>query len=371
MAGRLRYRELDWFLLGVVLLVCLLGLVEVYSTTQTHPRFHNLYLRQLAWVSIGLAAMLMVARIDYHTLLDQSPWIYVFTLATLVAVLVLGREMFGARRWIVIAGLTFQVSELAKWSIIVVLAKYLGEIRADFVGWKELAKVAVLAGVPMLLIAAQPDLGTALTLLPIAATGVFLAGLRWKPAVALLALAAVLLGVTLSLLQSSWLPLKPYQRSRLVNFLHPDRSPQGAGYQTMQSKIAVGSGGFWGKGLGEGSQNQLGFIPVRHAEFIFAAYAEEQGFFGVLIALLLYLALLLRLLYNADTAPDRTGALLIAGVFSVLAFHLVVNVGMVIGTMPVTGIPLPLMSYGGSATISTFMMLGLVMSVRMRRFVNL
>jgi rod shape determining protein RodA len=168
-----------------------------------------------------------------------------------------------------------------------------------------------------------------------------------------------------------WLLLHDYQRTRIVHFLDPDRSPQGAGYQTMQSKIAVGSGGFWGKGFGQGSQNQLGFIPVRHAEFVFAAFAEETGFAGVLLALGLYLTLLLRLLHNVETAPDRTGALLVAGVFSLLAFHLLVNVGMIIGWMPVTGIPLPLMSYGGSATISTFMMLGLVMSVRMRRFVNL
>lgn len=364
MAGRIRYRELDWFLLGVVLLVALLGVVEIYSTTLNHPRFVNMHLRQLAWVGIGLVVMFIVARIDYHFLLDQAPWIYLATLAGLVAVLLFGTEMFGARRWLSVGGLTFQVSELAKWSIIVVLAKYLGELRADVVGLKDVAKVACLAGVPALLIAVQPDLGTALTLVPIVATGVFLAGLRWKHA-AVLALAALLL------LPAGWLLLRPYQRDRMVAFLHPAQKSQGPGYQTMQSKIAVGSGAFWGKGMGKGSQNQLGFIPVRHAEFIFAAYAEEQGFAGVLLALSLYLVLLLRLLHNVETAPDRTGALLVAGVLSLLGFHLLVNVGMVIGYMPVTGIPLPLMSYGGSATISTFMMLGLVMSVRLRRFVNL
>ncbi|MDA2914487.1 FtsW/RodA/SpoVE family cell cycle protein, partial [Acidobacteriia bacterium AH_259_A11_L15] len=223
---------------------------------------------------------------------------------------------------------------------------------------------AVLAGVPMVLIGAQPDLGTALTLVPIAATGVFLAGLRGKQFAALMLAAALLLPV-------GWFFLRPYQRERVVVFVDPGRSPQGSGYQTMQSKIGVGSGGFWGKGMGEGSQNQLGFIPVRHAEFIMAAYAEEHGFAGVLLALSLYLILLLRLLHNVEVAADRSGALIVAGVFSLLAFHLLVNVGMVIGWMPVTGIPLPLMSYGGSATLSTFMMLGLVMSVRVRRFVNL
>ncbi len=364
MSGRVRYREFDWFLFGLVVLIAILGILEIYSTTQNQPRFATMYLRQVAWVSVGLIVMFLVSRIDYHTLLDRAVWIYIATLAALVAVFLFGTEIFGARRWISVGGLTFQVSELAKWSIIIALAKYLGDIRGETLALRHLVAVAVLAGVPMVMIAAQPDLGTALTLVPVAATGVFLSGLRWKHALALL-----LLG--LLLLPAGWFALRDYQRQRLVTFLNPDRGPRGPGYQTMQSKIAVGSGGFWGKGLGEGSQNQLGFIPVRHAEFIFAAYAEEHGFAGVLLALSLYLMLLLRMLKIMESAADRAGALLIGGAFSLLAFHLLVNVGMVIGYMPVTGIPLPLMSYGGSATISTFLMLGLVMSVRMRRFVNL
>jgi rod shape determining protein RodA len=364
MSGRVRYREFDWFLFGLVLLISILGILEIYSTTQNQPRFANMYLRQLAWVGIGLVVMFLVSRIDYHTLLDNALWIYIATLAALAAVFFFGTEIFGARRWIVVGGLTFQVSELAKWSIIIALAKYLGDVRGETLALRHLVVVAVLAGVPMVMIAAQPDLGTALTLVPVAATGVFLGGLRWKHALAL-----VLLG--LLLLPAGWFALRDYQRQRLVTFLNPDHGARGPGYQTMQSKIAVGSGGFWGKGLGEGSQNQLGFIPVRHAEFIFAAYAEEHGFAGVLLALSLYLMLLLRLLKIMESAADRAGVLLIGGAFSLLAFHLLVNVGMVIGYVPVTGIPLPLMSYGGSATLSTFLMLGLVMSVRMRRFVNL
>ncbi|MEE8199661.1 MAG: rod shape-determining protein RodA [Candidatus Acidoferrales bacterium] len=363
MARPVRFREIDWFLLGVVLLVCALGLLEVYSTTANHSRFAGMHWRQLGWVGVGLGVMLLLARTDYHRWLDQAPLVYLATLGALAAVLVFGEERFGARRWLEWGGFTFQVSEVAKWSIIIVLAKYLGELRSEF-SLKDVVKVAVLAGVPMVLIGAQPDLGTALTLVPIAATGVFLAGLRGKQFAALMLAAALLLPV-------GWFFLRPYQRERVVVFVDPGRSPQGSGYQTMQSKIGVGSGGFWGKGMGEGSQNQLGFIPVRHAEFIMAAYAEEHGFAGVLLALSLYLILLLRLLHNVEVAADRSGALIVAGVFSLLAFHLLVNVGMVIGWMPVTGIPLPLMSYGGSATLSTFMMLGLVMSVRVRRFVNL
>lgn len=365
MARPVRYRELDWVLLALVVLTSAIGLIEIYSTTQSNPHFAGLHLRQLYWNGIGLLLMFVLARLDYHRLLDQAPLLYVGGVAGLLAVLLFGTEVFGARRWLEIGGLTFQVSEVVKWVIIIVLARYLSEVRGETLSPKDMAKVAVLAGLPIVLIAAQPDLGTALTLVPIAATGVFLAGLRGKHALALVLAAALLV-------PASWLfLLKPYQRQRVMTFLDPSQGAQGPGYQTLQSKIAVGSGGLWGKGIGEGSQNQLGFIPVRHAEFIMAAYAEEQGFAGVLIALALYLALLLRLLHNVETAPDRSGALIVAGVFSLLAFHLLVNVGMVLGYMPVTGIPLPLMSYGGSATVSFFMMLGLVMSVRMRRFVNL
>jgi rod shape determining protein RodA len=164
--------------------------------------------------------------------------------------------------------------------------------------------------------------------------------------------------------------LKPYQQQRIDTFLHPEDSPRGAGYQILQSEIAVGSGGFWGKGFGKGSQNQLGFVPVRYSDFILAALAEELGFVGVLVALLLYLGLLLRLIDNAQKAKDRAGMFLIMGVAAILGFHVLVNSAMVIGFMPVTGIPLPFMSYGGSSTVFLFLALGLVMNVRTRRFVN-
>lgn len=364
MARSVSYRELDWFLFVCVLLICVLGVSEIYSTTQSSPRFAGMHLRQVLWLGLGLAAMFLLARLDYHILLDYAFWVYLAALAGLVAVLLVGKEVFGARRWLEIGGINIQVSEVAKLAIIITLARYLSEVRSERLRFSDLVKVGLLAGAAMILIAAQPDLGTALTLIPILATGIFLAGLKWKHMAALVLIA-------LLVLPGTWHLLRPYQRERLVTFLNPRQSPRHSGYQVLQSQIAVGSGGFWGKGMGKGSQNQLGFIPVRHAEFIMAAYAEEQGFAGVLLSLLLYLTLLLRLVYNAETAPDRAGTLIVAGVASLLLFHLLVNVGMVIGFMPVTGLPLPLMSYGGSATISTWMALGLVMSVRMRRFVNL
>ena len=364
MPHRIRYRELDWFLLGCVVLIAAVGVAEIYSTTHASPHFTGMHLRQLLWMGLGAAMLFLLARIDYHTWLDNAAWAYLGALASLVAVLLFGKELFGARRWLEIAGLTFQVSEVTKLVIIIALARYLSEVRSERLNVADLAKVGLLLGVPMVLIAAQPDLGTALTLVPIGGMAVFLAGLRWKQA-AVLVLAALLV------LPAGWFLLRPYQRERLVTFLNPGQNPKGPGYQVLQSKIAVGSGGFWGKGMGKGSQNQLGFLPVRHSEFVMAAYAEEQGFAGVLLVLLLYLALLLRLVHIAETAPDRAGTYVVTGVASLLLFHLLVNVGMVVGLMPVTGIPLPLISYGGSATVSTWMALGLVMSVRLRRFVNL
>jgi rod shape determining protein RodA len=245
-----------------------------------------------------------------------------------------------------------------------VLARFLSEVRTDRLALADLAKIAALVGVPLALILLQPDLGTALTLIPITLAGAFLAGIKWKHALVLVVLAGLSIPV-------AWhFVLKPYQKARLTTFLQPEKDPQGSGYQILQSEIAVGSGGLWGKGLGRGSQNQLGFVPVRYSDFILAALGEELGFAGVFLTLLLYAGLLSRLILNARQAKDRAGMYLVGGVAAILAFHIFVNAAMVIGWMPVTGIPLPLVSYGGSATLFVFMALGLVMSVRLRRFVN-
>ena len=230
----------------------------------------------------------------------------------------------------------------------------------------DLVKVAVLTGVPVGLILIQPDLGTAMVLVPVAVVGAFLAGIEWKHMAVGLVLVALMIPVGWNMRHH----LKPYQQQRIETFLHPEENPRGAGYQILQSEIAVGSGGFWGKGFGKGSQNQLGFVPVRYSDFILAALAEEQGFIGVCVVLLLYLGLILRLVDNAQKAKDRAGMYVVMGVTAILGFHVLVNASMVIGYMPVTGIPLPLMSYGGSSTAFVFLALGLVMNVRMRRFVN-
>jgi rod shape determining protein RodA len=351
--------------MAIVTAICALGVLEIYSSTR-NSAMAGMQWRQLLWLGLGLILMLILSRIDYHSLLDQAPVIYLAGIGALVLVLGMGHSHFGAKRWVAIAGVPLQVSEFVKLIIIVALARFFTEVRTDRLSLVDLAKAAALVGVPAVLILMQPDLGTAMTLAPVALVGAFLAGIHWKHITAALILCAALAPVGWHMRNH----LKPYQRQRLETFLRPEESPQKAGYQVLQSEIAVGSGGFWGKGFGKGSQNQLGFVPVRYSDFILASLAEELGFAGVFVTLALYLALLLRLLENAQKAKDRAGMFLVMGVTSILGFHVLVNAAMVIGYMPVTGIPLPLMSYGGSATVFVFMALGMVMNVRMRRFVN-
>jgi len=362
MKASAKIRDLDWWLLAIVFALCGISLLQIHSATQNSP-LAGMHWRQMTWILLGLVAMLIVSRIDYHTILDQAPLLYLIGLAALVAVLVVGQTRFGAKRWLPVLGAFLQVSELVKLIIIILLARFFSEVRSDQLSLPDLAKAAVLTGLPLVLILLQPDLGTALVLVPVTVVGAFLAGIQWKHAVALLVLGALMLPI-------GWHVLKPYQKERIETFLRPEEDPRGSGYQILQSKIAVGSGGFWGKGIGRGSQNQGGFVPVRYSDFIMAALAEELGFAGVLVTLLLFMVLLLRLVQNAQRANDRAGMFLVMGVAAVLGFHLFVNVAMVIGYMPVTGIPLPLLSYGGSATLFVFLALGLVMNVRVRRFVN-
>ncbi len=355
-------RDYDWWLLTIVFSICGIGLIEIWSATHS-SNLAGMQWRQVAWIGIGVVAMLLLSRLDYHAVLDKAPILYGIGLLTLISVLAMGHTRFGAKRWLPILGQFFQVSELAKLIIIISLAQFFTEVRSDRLELGDLIKAGVLTAIPVGLILLQPDLGTAMVLVPVAVVGAYLAGIQWKHAAVLILAGAMMLPV-------GWHFLKPYQKERVTTFMHPEDDPKGSGYQILQSKIAVGSGGFWGKGLGHGSQNQLGFVPVRYSDFILAALAEETGFAGVFLALVLYTALLLRLIQNAQRAKDRAGMFLVMGVAAILGFHVFVNVAMVIGFMPVTGIPLPLMSYGGSATLFVFLALGLVMNVRLRRFVN-
>jgi rod shape determining protein RodA len=366
MKDRPRVQDFDWALLAIVAAITGIGVLEIYSSTHASG-MAGIQWKQVMWIGIGIAGMFLISQIDYHTLLDQAPALYMFGIATLLVVLVIGQSRFGAKRWLPLGGgPNFQVSEFMKLIIIIVLARYLSEVRTDRLTLTDLAKVAILTIVPVALILKQPDLGTAMMLVPVAVVGAFLAGIEWRHATVGLLLIGLLIPIGWNMRHH----LKPYQQQRIETFLHPEEDQRGAGYQILQSEIAVGSGGFWGKGFGKGSQNQLGFVPVRYSDFILAALAEEMGFIGVCVVLLLYLGLILRLVDNAQKAKDKAGMFVVMGVTAILGFHVLVNASMVIGYMPVTGIPLPLMSYGGSATAFVFLALGLVMNVRMRRFVN-
>src|SRR5277367_2509561 len=366
MSRYISFRDFDWLLLTFVLVICGLGVMEIHSAT-LHTKFQGAHIRQIYWILGGVAGMFLVSLINYQKLLDRVHWLYIVAIVSLMSVMLFGQKYLGARRWVKLpGGAHFQPSEWVKLILILAVAKYFADLQQRELSWSDFVKAGAIVGVPMLMVLAQPDLGTALTYLPIAISGIFLGGLQLRQGLVVALLAAMGIGAVFFVPRVH--VLKPYQRDRLTSFIHPDADSQRSGYQVNQSLIAVGSGGIWGST--EGSQTHLSFLPVPQTDFIFTAFAEEHGFIGALGLLLLYFIVLMRLIQNAQTAPDRAGAFVVMGVVAVLAFHILVNVGMVVGFMPVTGIPLPLMSYGGSSVLFMFLALGMVMNVRMRRFVN-
>ena len=302
--------------------------------------------------------------VDYRSLADKSHWIYLGVLALLVGVLLFGSVRGGSRRWIELGAFNLQPSEFAKATLALMLAKMLGESRRPALTNGDLVIALALAAVPLLLIARQPDLGTAVTLLPILLVVAYVAGLpmRYLGILALVALVAAPVAYR-------W-GLQDYQRERISTFLDPAQDPKGAGYQQIQARITVGSGGVWGKGFMGGTQGQLRFLPVAHNDFIFSVLAEEQGLVGVLVVLGLYLFVIGRALDAARLAKDRLGAYLVLGVLSSFTFQVIYNITMSAGLAPVKGLTLPLMSYGGSSMIATLAGFGLILNVRMRRFTN-
>jgi rod shape determining protein RodA len=347
----------------VSLIICGVGVLQIFSATRD-TIWQDAWWKQIIYIGGGLLLMWLIMAIDYHALLHFVPGMYAISLIALLGTFIIGKQVFGSRRWIPLAGgFHLQVSEFVKLVIILLVARFLTELKSEELDVREVLKLAGLIAVPMLLVMKQPDLGTSLTYLPILVVGAFLAGMRWKYMAAIAVVAVLVLPL-------SWHFLKDYQKARLVSFMDPDRDPQGTGYQLIQSQIAVGAGGMFGKGVTKGTQTQLRFLPVPHTDFIFSAFAEEHGFVGVVVVLSLYFLLIMRIVQNAQTASDRAGMYICMGVAALLLFHMLVNVGMVVGRMPVTGIPLPLMSAGGSSVWSNFLALGLVNNVRLRRFVN-
>jgi len=359
------FRDFDWMLFTLVMLLSLISVLEIKSAT-LHTKFHGFDHKQIGFLMVGIGLMFLISVIDYHRLVDIAPWAYGVGLLSLVAVRLVGTKVMGGQRWINLGGVHFQPSEWVKLVLIVSVARYFWGLAGRELSWVDIAKAFVLVCVPMGFVLIQPDLGTALTYFPVLVAGLFLGGIRPKQVAILVLGVAVVIG-------GAWMSgkrLKPYQMARLTSFVDPTSDPRGAGYQLLQSKIAVGAGGLWGKGTNQGTQTQGDFLPIPYTDFIFAAFCEEHGFAGGVGILLLYFLILTRLIQNAQQASDMPGAFIIMGVVAVLLFQIVVNIGMVVGLMPVTGIPLPLMSYGGSSILFTFLALGIVMNIRMRRFVN-
>jgi rod shape determining protein RodA len=350
-----------------VMCIALVGLLAVglllVASSTTGGRQGNLAGRQALWMALGAAALVLTFSIDYRLLLKFSFAIYLASLVPLVYLLVFGRWIAHVRSWIRIGSFQFQPADLAKVATALLVA-YLFEKETDArLRPAALGKLLAIVLVPFTLVFLQPDLGLALTFLPLIPVGMFFGRVPrsyWIGLVLVLALAG----------GAGWFLLKDYQRQRISTFLHPRADVAGAGYQLQQSKIAVGSGGLTGKGFRRGTQSQLRFLPVRHTDFIFAVLAEEWGFLGVLVAIGLYAAVVLRGLRMAEHARDRGGAFLVLGLVACLFFSVIVNMGMMIGIFPTTGIPLPLLSYGGSSVVSTLAAMGLILSVEARRFAN-
>ena len=328
-----------------------LGLMTVYSA-------HADWARQVLWIVLGIAAYGAALALDYRRLRAIAPGLYVGMLLMLIGVRLVGHSALGAQRWLSVAGFPLQPSELSKLMLVLVLAAYLS--RGERLSWRGLGGILLLVAPPAYLILTQPDLGTTIVFIAVLLGMLFLAGARpWQ-----LGSLAVTALVALPLLPHL---LHGYQKRRLEIFLDPSQDPLGSGYNLLQARIAVGAGGLFGQGWLHGLQGQLGFVPERATDFVFAIFAEEFGLLGSLVLLAVFGALLVRLLRSAAVAPDRFGELLVGGVFVMIFVQVVENIGMNIGLLPIAGIPLPLISYGGSATITTFAGLGLVQSVMLRR----
>lgn len=353
---------IDGGLAFAALLLAAVGLATVHSASS---ELAVDYLpRQAIWVGIGLVLLLAAMSIDYRVLLDLSLTLYVFGLVLLALVLVLGDVRGGARSWFVLGPWQFQPSELAKLATTLFVARYLSEIDQPVLTLRQIATVVGIVAAPMLLIVVEPDMGGALMFVPLLAGMLLIAGVKLR----YLVIAAV---VATSVGFGLWtFGMQEYQRERVITFLQPERDPLGSGYHIHQSKIAVGSGQLVGKGYMQGTQSQLRFLPARHTDFILAVLAEEWGFLGVVTMLGLYVLYIRSGARIAMRARDRSGILVVVGLLSVFCFHVLYNSAMVIGFLPITGIPLPFLSYGGTFMLYNFTATGIILGVDLRRYVN-
>jgi len=372
MLSQRRFDNLPWSTIVLVFAIACIGLAAVFSATYTAKGPSSLFFRQLIWISAGAIVMFCALIVDYHTVGRYAYVLYALSLVLLLLVMVMGKTGMGAQRWLAIGPFAFQPSEFAKLSLTLALARYFAEDpkRGDY-ELRDLAIPAAMVLVPLLLVLKQPDLGTAIMLLLTSSLIVVLAGIRLRSI-----MTVVVIGATIASLvflippvrHKIWGSLKPYQQNRIKAFIDPGSDPLGSGYHANQSKIAVGSGQITGKGYRKGTQSQMAFLPERHTDFIFAVISEETGLVGASLLLLLYLALLMIGVDTARNAKDRIGVLMAGGIVSMIALYVFINMGMAVGIVPVVGVPLPLVSYGGTSIITTFLALGLLLNIQARRF---
>ena len=351
--------KFDKSLFFSVLAILAVGLMILYSASSTYYS-PNIVFRQAAWIFVGIALLLIILRIDYQKIIGISYLLYGLNILFLIFVLFFGTTRGGAQRWISFGAFNFQPSELAKITLVLVLSAYIGRRRAD------VTKISFLFGVFCLILPAffliliEPDLGTALLFIPITLAMLFVAGVKIKHLIAM-----IFLG--LGALPIFWQFLRGYQRQRLFVFIKPNIDPLGSGYTIIQSKIAIGSGGLFGKGWLSGTQNQLNFLPERHTDFIFSVVGEEWGFLGALILLLLYAFIVYRSMKIIETTPDIYGRLIATGFITLFSLQVIINIGMTIGFLPIVGLTLPLISYGGSSIITTLIYIGFLLNIGVRR----
>jgi len=349
--------------MSLVFLILAIGLINLYSAGFNLSRETSLCARQGKWIMVGLFGMVAAFSIDYRTIVRHAYAIYGATIFLLLVVFFYGYATHGSQRWITFLGFSFQPSELMKLAIILTLARYFDDYRLNrTLLLKDLMIPAAIVAVPFILVLRQPDLGTALILLIIFASMALFIGVNWR---------SLIIAVTtcLVLIPIAWHFLKDYQKERILTFLAPERDPLGSGYHIIQSMIAVGSGGFFGKGFLKGTQTQLKFLPEQQTDFVFSVYAEEWGFFGAMVLLVLFMLLILWGLKIAHHSRDYLGTLVAFGISMLIFWGVAINIGMVLGLLPVVGIPLPFMSYGGSAIVVLLTAMGLMLNISMRRYI--
>jgi rod shape determining protein RodA len=352
--------------------IAFFGLSAVYSATYTASGPSSLFTKQIVWIILGLIVMTAAIVPDYHTVGRYAYVLYAISIVALILVAVIGRTGMGAQRWLPIGPFAFQPSELAKISLVLALARYFAEDpKSGGYHLRDLGIPAAMVAVPLVLVLKQPDLGTALMLLFTSSFVILLAGLRAKTIVTLATIGALIAAsvfLVAPVRHKIWTSLKPYQQKRIKAFLDPSSDPLGSGYHATQAKIAVGSGQATGKGFRKGTQSQMAFLPERHTDFIFAVIAEERGFVGSSILIVLYVSLLFMGVEAAKSAKDKMGALMAGGIVAMLSLYVCINIGMSMGILPVVGVPLPLVSYGGTSMLTTFLAIGLLLNIRSRRF---